>query len=65
MESPWKDLKDQGFNDPHSTGLMEYTHIDYIKCLQPKLKDEGWLNKLFLWLNPEPGKRKQSNFGVS
>ncbi len=61
MESPWHELKDQGFNDPHSTGLMEYTNISYIECLRPKLKDEIWLNKLFAWLNPEPGKRKQSN----
>ena len=61
MDNPWKDLKDQGFNDPHSTGLMEYVHIEYIECLRPKLKDEIWLNKLFSWLNPEPGKRKQSN----
>ena len=61
METPWKELKDQGFTDPHSTGLMDHANISYIDRLQPKLKDEIWLDTLFSWLNPEPGKRKQSN----
>lgn len=61
MDSPWAGLKNQGFTDPHATGLMEFVHIEYIDCLQPKLKDEIWLNKLFSWLNPKNGKPKQSN----
>lgn len=58
MEEPWLGLKANGFSNPHATGLLDYVHTAYINRIRPRLHSENWLNTLFTWLNPEPGKRK-------
>lgn len=60
MESPWHTLKAFGLSDPHSVGLMEEAHKEYVKALANILNTEAGIKKLFLWLHPTPGKRKQS-----
>ena len=60
MEEPWQGLKANGFPNPHATGLMDYVHAAYVDKIRPNLNMESWLDVLFKWLNPEPGKRKTS-----
>ncbi|MCA8926996.1 MAG: hypothetical protein KDC18_02935 [Alphaproteobacteria bacterium] len=60
MESPWQQLRDQGFADPHATGLMDHVHETFVGRLRPHLNTEQGLNHLFAWLHPKPGTRKQS-----
>jgi EH_Signature domain len=60
MDEPWQGLKAKGFPNPHATGLMDYVHAAYVDRIRPNLNTEGWLDVLFKWLNPEPGKRKIS-----
>lgn len=60
MEEPWQGLKAKGFPNPHATGLMDYIHAAYVDRMRPNLNMESWLDVLFKWLNPEPGKRKTS-----
>lgn len=60
MDEPWQELKANGFPNPHSTGLMDYVHSAYVDRIRPNLHMSGWLDVLFKWLNPEPGKRKTS-----
>lgn len=58
MDEPWKGLKANGFSNPHATGLMDSVHAAYVEKIRPNLHMESWLDTLFNWLNPEPGKRK-------
>jgi hypothetical protein len=60
MDEPWLGLKANGFPNPHATGLMDYVHAAYVDRILPNLNMESWLDGLFKWLNPEPGKRKTS-----
>lgn len=60
MDEPWQGLKANGFPNPHATGLMDHVHAAYVDRIRPNLNMEGWLDVLFKWLNPEPGKRKTS-----
>lgn len=60
MEEPWQGLKANGFPNPHATGLMDHVHAAYVGRIRPNLNMESWLDVLFKWLNPEPGKRKTS-----
>ncbi len=60
MDEPWQGLKANGFPNPHATGLMDYVHAAYVDRIRPNLNMENWLDVLFKWLNPEPGKRKTS-----
>ena len=60
MEEPWQGLKANGFPNPHATGLMDFVHASYVEKIRPNLNIESWLDVLFKWLNPEPGKRKTS-----
>ena len=60
MEEPWQGLKANGFPNPHATGLMDHVHAAYVEKVRPNLHLESWLDVLFKWLNPEPGKRKTS-----
>lgn len=60
MDEPWQGLKANGFPNPHATGLMDYVHAAYVDRIRPNLNMESWLDILFKWLNPEPGKRKTS-----
>lgn len=60
MEEPWQGLKANGFPNPHATGLMDHVHAAYVEKMRPNLHMESWLDVLFKWLNPEPGKRKTS-----
>lgn len=60
MNEPWQGLKANGFPNPHATGLMDHVHTAYVDRIRPKLNMENWLDVLFKWLNPEPGKRKTS-----
>lgn len=60
MDEPWQGLKANGFPNPHATGLMDYVHAAYVDRIRPNLNMESWLDVLFKWLNPEPGKRKTS-----
>lgn len=60
MDEPWHGLKANGFPNPHATGLMDYVHAAYVDRIRPNLNMESWLDVLFSWLNPEPGKRKTS-----
>ena len=58
IDEPWQGLKANGFSNPHATGLMHYVHAAYVDRIRPNLNMESWLDVLFKWLNPEPGKRK-------
>ena len=60
MDETWLTLKAQGFPNPHATGLMDHVHDAYLDNIRNNLKTEDQINLLFKWLNPEPGKRKQS-----
>jgi hypothetical protein len=60
MDEPWQGLKANGFPNPHATGLMDYVHGAYVDRIRPNMNMESWLDVLFKWLNPEPGKRKTS-----
>lgn len=60
MDEPWQGLKANGFPNPHAVGLMDHVHAAYVEKIRPNLHMEGWLDVLFKWLNPEPGKRKTS-----
>lgn len=60
MDEPWLTLKAQGFPNPHAPGLMDHVHDAYLDNIRENLKTEDQINLLFKWLNPEPGKRKQS-----
>lgn len=60
MDEPWQGLKANGFPNPHATGLMDHVHAAYVDKIRPNLNMESWLDVLFKWLNPEPGKRKTS-----
>lgn len=60
MDEPWQGLKTNGFPNPHATGLMDHVHAAYVDRICPNLNMESWLDVLFKWLNPEPGKRKTS-----
>lgn len=60
MDEPWQGLKANGFPNPHATGLMDHVHAAYVERIRPNLNMESWLDVLFKWLNPEPGKRKTS-----
>lgn len=60
MNEPWQGLKANGFPNPHATGLMDYVHAAYVDRIRPNLNMESWLDVLFKWLSPEPGKRKTS-----
>ena len=60
MDEPWQGLKANGFPNPHATGLMDHVHAAYVEKVRPNLNMESWLDVLFKWLNPEPGKRKTS-----
>lgn len=60
MDEPWQGLKANGFPNPHATGLMDHVHAAYVDRIRPNLNMESWLDVLFKWLNPEPGKRKTS-----
>ena len=60
MKEPWQGLKANGFPNPHATGLMDYVHAAYVNMIRAKLNTDVWLDILFKWLNPEPGKRKTS-----
>ncbi len=60
MNEPWQGLKANGFPNPHATGLMDYVHAAYVDRIRPNLNIGNWLDVLFKWLNPEPGKRKTS-----
>lgn len=60
MVEPWQGLKANSFPNPHATGMMDYVHAAYVDRIRPSLNMEGWLDVLFKWLNPEPGKRKTS-----
>lgn len=60
MDEPWQGLKAKGFPTPHAVGLMDHVHAAYVEKIRPNLHMESWLDVLFKWLNPEPGKRKTS-----
>jgi hypothetical protein len=60
MDEPWQGLKANGFPNPHAVGMMDFVHAAYVEKLRPNLHMESWLDVLFKWLNPEPGKRKTS-----
>lgn len=60
MDEPWQGLKANGFPNPHATGLMDHVHAAYVDKIRPNLNMESWLDVMFKWLNPEPGKRKTS-----
>lgn len=60
MDEPWQGLKAKGFPNPHAVGLMDHVHAAYVEKIRPNLHMESWLDVLFKWLNPEPGKRKTS-----
>ncbi len=60
MNEPWQGLKANGFPNPHATGLLDHAHAAYVDRIRPNLNMESWLDVLFNWLNPEPGKRKTS-----
>jgi hypothetical protein len=60
MDEPWQGLKAKGFPTPHAVGLMDHVHAAYVEKIRANLHMESWLDVLFKWLNPEPGKRKTS-----
>lgn len=60
MDDAWQGLKVAGFQNPHGIGLMDHVHASYVEKVRPSLQMESWLDILFKWLNPEPGKRKTS-----
>lgn len=60
MQEPWLGLKANGFSNPHAAGMMDHVHAAYVDKIYPNLNIQSWLETLFKWLNPEPGKRKTS-----
>jgi hypothetical protein len=52
MTDPWNDLKKIGLRAPHGPGLMEHSHLEYVRRLQPTLKSRAGLERLFAWVKP-------------
>ena len=59
-ENPFLDLKDAGFVDPFSAGLMEFVHEEYLEIIGQQISVRSGFERLLRWINPEPGKVKQT-----
>ncbi len=59
MSDPWTELKQVGIRLPHAPGLMDHVHLAYVKLLQPQLKEQPGLDRLFGWLRP-PGQQPRN-----
>jgi hypothetical protein len=63
MPDCWRDLKSMGISAPHASGLMEYTHLAYVRLLRPKLRTRSGMEELIRWLKPQHQKALTSRAG--
>lgn len=54
-EDPFQAMKDLGLRSPHSSGLMQATHLLFIKGIARKLGNAKERQRLFNWLTPKSG----------
>lgn len=63
--SPWHELQQLGFRNPHAPGLMDVVHSEFVKAVGPKLVNLDEIHRLLNWLNPEPGKIRKTGAALA
>jgi EH_Signature domain len=52
MPVPFSGLKEIGIASPHAPGLMEFTHLAWLKLVAPTLRSVEGVERLLEWLKP-------------
>lgn len=56
FDDPYGEMKQLGFPSPHSPGLLQHVHFEFVRRMAPHLDKENYQKRLLLWLNPVEGR---------
>lgn len=65
MDDPWQGLRDKGLRQPHAPGLMDAAHLEFVRLVATRLRDQDQIDRLLAWLRPNGQALRQVGAGAA